>query len=148
MIINIRKFATDAHLPTRGSRSAAGWDLYAHTVNFCDDFVEIGCGVAVKIPEGWCGLLFPRSSVSNTDFMLANSVGLIDSDYTGELKLRFKPLSHELYGVESPYSLGDRCGQIVFQRVPDVEWNEVDMLEETERGNGGFGSSGGFGGIW
>lgn len=144
MIINIRKLSQEAILPTRGSRNAAGWDLYVDSINVCDDFVEIGCGVAIKISDGWAGFLFPRSSVSNTDFMLANSVGLIDSDYTGEIKLRFKPLIHELYGIESPYNIGDRCGQIVFQRVPDVEWSEVDTLEQTERGDGGFGSTGGF----
>ena len=80
-------------------------------------------------------MVFPRSSISKTEASLANSVGVIDAGYRGPVKLRF-------YGDEKPYNVGDRIGQIIIIPYPQVEFEEVEDLTETERGQGGFGSSG------
>jgi len=94
--------------------------------------------LAMEMPEGYVGLIFPRSSISKTDHYLRNSVGVIDSGYRGEIKVRMStPL---LGGVE--YKVGDRVAQLVIMKLPWVNLQEVDELSDTDRGEGGFGSTG------
>jgi dUTP pyrophosphatase len=107
-----------------------------------------GTGLSIEIPEGYVGLLFPRSSIAKTTVALSNSVGVIDSGYRGEIILKFKPT---LYAGESNevtyikgYEIGERVGQIMIMPYPQVEFEEAEALTETERGSGGYGSTGGF----
>jgi len=92
----------------------------------------------MEMPEGYVGLIFPRSSISKTDHYLRNSVGVIDSGYRGEIKIRMStPL---LGGVE--YKEGDRIAQLIIMKLPWVNIEEVEELSDTDRGEGGFGSTG------
>ena len=95
-------------------------------------------GIALEIPAGFVGLLLPRSSVSKTSMALANSVGVIDSGYRGEIMLKYRQV-----GDKNPiYRAGDRVGQLMIIPYPKVEFIEADELSTTDRGSGGFGSTG------
>jgi dUTP pyrophosphatase len=100
-------------------------------------YIEHDTGLAFEIPEGHVGLVFPRSSVSNSTSFLANSVGVIDSFYRGTIKLRFR----EGF-IGKQYKVGDKIGQMMVIPIPRVELEETDELSKTERGEGGFGSTG------
>lgn len=106
---------------------------------------EYSTGLAIEIPEGYVGLIFPRSSISSTGFFLSNSVGVIDSGYRGEIKFRFKvdAAGYLLQGVKAlqAYQAGDRVGQLIIMPYPKVQLIQVDELSETERGDKGFGST-------
>ncbi len=122
--------------PTRGSASAAAFDLYAATCTIGHYFTEYDTGVEVEIPEGHAGLLFSRSSVSQTGMWLANGTGLIDSDFRGTIKARFYRSKSEYYDI------GDRIAQLMIIKLPEVKLELVDGLSITARGAGSFGSSG------
>jgi dUTP pyrophosphatase len=99
--------------------------------------VTYNTGLAIEIPEGHVGLLFPRSSISKTVLSLANSVGVIDSGYRGSIMFKFR------YPEEGMvYDVGDRVGQIIIMPYPTIEFEETEELSSTERGQGGFGSTG------
>lgn len=129
----------DTVLPIHGSLSAAGYDLYAVSKEVQDNIVTYELNVAIKVPENYVGLLFPRSSIYKTGLLMCNSVGVIDSDFTGFMKAKFYRL-----GKESPneYKIGDRVIQLMIVPKVYVKWNQVEELETTERGSGGFGSTG------
>lgn len=114
----------------------AGMDVYAISKSETDKYVEYGTGLSFELPAGHMLLLYPRSSVTNTDLTLANSVGVLDSGYRGELKLRFRRSG------KSDYNVGDRIGQIIILPFPQVEFAEVAELSVSERGSGAFGSTG------
>lgn len=144
-MLKVKKLVDKAVVPEYATPGAAGMDLVATSVDYkvsdtYDEiqYVEYGTGLALEIPEGYVGLLFPRSSVSNTDLMLANSVGVIDSDYRGEVKLRFR----EVGVLGSIYKVGDRIGQIVFVPSINLPVTVVGTLSDSARGEGGFGSTG------
>lgn len=131
------KLLEGAVMPTKQRDGDAGFDLIAHSISqSTEDFIEYGTGVHIEIPKDCVGLLFPRSSISNMNMILANSVGVIDSNFRGEIKLRFRTTGGKIYTV------GDRVGQLVILKLPDVQLSLVSSLEETERGENGFGSSG------
>ena len=111
-------------------------DLVAVSKRVTEKFVEYGTGLSFEIPLGYVGLIFPRSSVSNKDLVLANSVGVVDSGYRGEFLVRFKKLGNEEYEV------GDRIAQVVIMKLPEIEIEEAVELSSSARGEGGFGSSG------
>jgi dUTP pyrophosphatase len=113
-------------------------DLVATTLVRTSKFFEYGTDLAMEIPKGYVGLLFPRSSISKTDHFLRNSVGVIDSGYRGEIKLR---MSIPALG-ENEYVIGDKVGQLILMKLPWVEIEEVKELSDTDRGEGGFGSTG------
>ena len=94
----------------------------------------------MEIPPGHVGLVFPRSSVSKTNLSLRNSVGVIDSNYRGEIILKFLDLE-EMDNLPS-YVAGNKIGQIMLIERPEIELEEVEELSETDRGEGGFGSTG------
>ena len=145
MEINIKKLDENAIIPQYAKPGDAGMDVIATSVNITDDYVEYGTGLAFEVPEGYCMLIFPRSSNSKKDLLLANSVGVLDSGYRGELKLRFKrAYSPDIYGlsVKKVYDIGDKVGQIIILPYPQIHFNEVEQLSETQRGDGGFGSTG------
>ena len=145
MKVNIKKLSENAVIPQYAKPGDAGMDIIATSVNVTDDYIEYGTDLAFEVPEGYCMLIFPRSSNSKKDLLLANSVGVLDSGYRGELKLRFKrSYSPNIYGlvVNKIYDIGDKIGQIIIIPYPVIEFNEIDELSETQRGDGGFGSTG------
>lgn len=137
-----------ANIPVRATEHAAGYDLSAHSLDFTEDgfIVKIGTGVHFSIPVGHVGVLVPRSSIYKKGLLLANSVGIIDADYRGEVIFVYRSANGEK--LDSNYIstlLGERIGQIVFLQLPQFSMYEVDSLDElgkTERGEGGFGSTG------
>ena len=108
-----------------------------HPLGSTGVFVEVCTGISLEIPKGYVGLLFPRSSITKTKHFLRNSVGVIDSGYRGEVKLRFS-----LDESSTSYQIGDKVGQIIFIKLPAVELIEVEELSPSVRSTGGFGSSG------
>ena len=139
--MRFKKLTTTAITPTRGSPGAAGLDLYADEDAFIVDYASImvGTGIAVEVPEGYVGLVFLRSSMGKTGVSLTNSVGVIDSDYRGELKLC---LTYSIGNGGHFIKQGDRIAQLVVVPAPTFDLIEVDELSETQRGTGGFGSTG------
>lgn len=99
--------------------------------------MKFGTGLAVEIPKGYVGLIFPRSSCYKAGMLLTNCVGVIDSDYRGEIKAVFVS-----DGQYRQYEVGDRVCQLVISPVPAVKFVEVQELSRTERGAGGYGSTG------
>ncbi len=132
----------EAVAPTKAHQSDAGFDLTAVS----REFDMLGnlvyhTGIAVEIPHGYVGLVFPRSSVCKKVQMLTNSVGVIDSGYRGEITMKFKPQT--CYGRHSEeYVVGERIGQLLIIPYPEIEFEEVGELGFGERGANGYGSSG------
>lgn len=122
----------------------AGIDLTATEV-FYDDAGNIcyKTGIFMEIPEGYVGLIFPRSSISKYITQLSNSVGVIDSGYRGEIMFKFKPTDyyHNRTSQLDVYQIGDRIGQIIILPYPQITFEEVTELSDSERGIGGFGST-------
>lgn len=135
------KFLSDRAEVSKAHPSDAGLDLACTSVESYSGFIEYGTGVAISIPSGYVGLLFPRSSVSNKSLSMANSVGVIDSGYRGELKVRMRRLAGDKF---SGYSVGDKVAQLVI--MPLARYNIIGVEEfsslESARGAGGFGSTG------
>lgn len=140
MEIKIKKLNENAVIPQYAHPTDAGLDLVAVSKRKDKDgnFVY-GTGLAFEIPEGFVGLVFPRSSVSARSLVMANSVGVIDSGYRGEVTAKFKPIG--LY-LQNPYQIGERVAQLVIIPYPHIEFQEVDILSESDRGEGGYGSTG------
>jgi dUTP pyrophosphatase len=145
MKIKIKKIHKDAVIPKYAKLGDAGMDLYAVDVkesidSLTDETTKIivDSGIAFEIPQGFVGLVFPRSSIQSTGVMLTNCVGVIDSGYRGSVKAVFDIKDYSLIG----YSKGDRFAQIIILPYPQIEFEEVQELNETERSNSGFGSSG------
>ena len=173
MKVKIKKLCESAVIPTYAKPGDAGMDLVA-TSRIFDKYgnVEFGTGIAMEIPEGYVGLLFPRSSICKKDLSLSNSVGVIDSGYRGEIKFKFKPtLAYMDFGVSKDphgvsydsdtfnfvgivgdntkdavtpaiYKVGDKIGQMIILPYPHIELTEVSELSTTDRGEGGYGSTG------
>lgn len=143
MDINVKKTCKDAKLPTRGSEYAAGYDLYACILpSICvpsGSTVRIGTGIALEIPDGYFGGIYARSGLATKKGLRpANCVGIIDSDYRGEVVVSLHNDSNE----EQIITPNERIAQLIIQPYENVEFNEVSELNETVRGNGGFGSTG------
>ncbi len=140
MKIKIKKLHPKAVVPSYAKDGDAGMDLRAVSVeNDVHGNIVCKTGLAIEIPDGYMGLLFPRSSVSKTSLALRNSVGVIDSGYRGEIMLKFG----RTLNPKSPlYKEGDKVGQIILMPHPYVEFVETEELTETDRGVGGFGSTG------
>lgn len=136
--VKFKKLNERATIPFYAKEGDAGVDLTATTIKRTSKFFEYGTDLAMEIEKGYVGLLFPRSSISKTDHFLRNSVGVIDSGYRGEIKLR---MSIPALG-EKEYTIGDKIGQLIIMKIPLAEIEEVNYLSETERNCGGFGSTG------
>jgi dUTP pyrophosphatase len=143
--VKIKKLHPDAVIPQYAKPGDAGLDLTV--VNIADD--EYGnivyhTGIAVEIPDGYVGLLFPRSSNAKTSLVLTNSVGVIDSGYRGEIKLKYAGFERvwvtKNRGVK--YQIRDRIGQLIILPYPQIQFEEAEQLSETERGTGGYGHTG------
>jgi len=167
MKIKIKKLHPKAVIPQYAKPGDAGLDLTAISVEVSDKgYLEYGTGLALEIPEGYVGLIFPRSSISEKELYLSNSVGVIDSGYRGEIKFRFSfdferwdhpenPVEEGIYTYYDSaedeyfkitrkalvYNIGDKIGQLIILPYPKIEFIESE-LSETVRGKGGFGSTG------
>ena len=139
--MKIKFLSEKAKLPTRGSETAAGWDLYAaadatilpHTTT------KISTDIAIEIPNGYFGAVFARSGLATKQGLRpANCVGVIDSDYRGPIIVALHNDTDQTKEVLS----GDRIAQLVFIPYSTWDWEIVDELSDTERGDGGFGHSG------
>lgn len=144
MRINIKRFRDDAIVPTRGTDKAAGYDLYACGLNepaviHPSGTTKIGTGWAMEIPDGYCGLLCARSGLATKQGLRpANCVGIIDSDYRGEIAVVVHNDSNFVRTIEN----GERIAQIVIVPCLDADYVVTDDLSDTARGEGGFGSTG------
>ena len=139
--VKIKKLHNDAIIPKYAKPGDAGMDLTAVSIDFTDeDYLTYHTGLAVEIPEGHVGFLFPRSSVYKTGQQLSNSVGVIDSGYRGEIMLKYTRDINET--ERTAYRPGDRVGQLIIMPYPTILFNEVEDLSATERGTGGYGSTG------
>jgi dUTP pyrophosphatase len=140
--VKIKKLNPNAVIPSYAKPGDACMDLTAISETIVEEggygYIEYGTGLAFEIPENHVMLIYPRSSISNQGLILSNSVGVVDSDYRGEVKFRFKWIKGS-----NKYNVGDRVGQFMIIPRPIMELEEVEELSETERGQGGFGSSGG-----
>ena len=143
--VRFAKLHENAHAPTRGSEQAAGWDLRALEETFVGrgTSAKIRTGLAVAIPEGWEGQIRSRSSLGAKGMIMPNGVGTIDSDYRGELMVLAIWIGE---GEGITLAKGERIAQMLIAPVPITTYSEVsiDELSKTERGDGGFGSSGRF----
>lgn len=138
--VKVKKLHPDAVVPSYAKPGDAAMDLTAISKEYDNekDKVVFDTGLAFEIPDGYVGLIFPRSSICKTNLTLSNSVGVIDSGYRGTVKFFFTPGSRPTKN----YEVGDRIGQIMIIARPYVKLALSDELSETERGEGGFGSSG------
>ncbi len=165
--IKFKKLVPEAKIPSYAKPGDAGMDLTATSYEYDEklDNHIYGTGLAVEIPEGYVGLVFPRSSNRKTNHYLTNHVGVIDSGYRGEIMCTFKSRDHYkvVNGVASaiqpdfiepdgrfvaseelhaPYTVGDRIAQLIIIPYPNIVPVEATELNETERGEGGHGSTG------
>ena len=140
MKVSIKRLHENAILPFYAKESDAGMDLVAISIKENTTFqITYGLGIALEIPDGFMGLIFPRSSIRNTELILSNSVGVVDAGYRGELQATFNKSN----GLDSiAYKVGDRVCQLIIIPHPIIELEEVSELTNTERGEGGFGSTG------
>ena len=149
--MEIKRLTDTAILPTKGSNCAAGRDLYADSINGLTlekgwsmqinpgETVKVNTGIAIAIPDGCFGGIYPRSGLATKNGLApANKVGIIDSDYRGPVIVAL----HNHSNIPQFIHQGDRIAQLIIQTYYEISWDEVDELNSTERGEGGFGSSG------
>jgi len=149
MKVKIKKLHPDAVIPKYSKYGDAGLDLTAVSKKD-DDYGNIvyHTGLCFEIPHGYVGLLFPRSSNAKTHLLLSNSVGVLDSGYRGEVLFKYKKTYNDViedslyHNVDYNYYPGDRIGQILIMPYPQIVFEEVEELSESERGSGGYGSTG------
>ena len=143
MKVKIKKLSENAVIPTYAKEGDAGMDVVATSIiNETLDSITYGTDIALEIPEGFVGLVFPRSSIRKTHLHLSNSVGVIDSGYRGEIQATFKKIQGISNNALDNYKVGDRIFQLMIIPHPTIQFQEVDELTTTERGEGGFGSTG------
>lgn len=141
MKVKIKKLHPDAVIPKYARQGDAGMDLTAIWMEFDHErkIVTYGTGLSVETPCWHVGLIYPRSSVYKKSMVLANHVGVIDSGYRGEIMFKFRVLNDDWQDI---YDVGDRIGQLIITPYPRIDFVEVDELTETNRGDGGYGSTG------
>lgn len=147
--IKIKKLYLDTVLPKKGSEHAACYDVVAREIiNMDNGKIIVKLGFATDIPNGYKGVVVPRSSFTQKGWVMQNSPGQIDADYRGEWMIKFQALPYNspeskypIY-MKFPYKKGDRCAQIFFEKVESIYWEEKEELNDTVRNHGGFGSTG------
>lgn len=149
LLVRIKMLSPIARVPQKAHPTDAGFDLVAVSVEETPDHcLTYGTGLAVEIPEGYVGLIFPRSSICKYDLAQTNAVGVVDSGYRGEVLVKFKPvLSVDDGDASCPtifgrYGVGDRVGQLVILPYPEVEFRIAEELSDSDRGGDGHGSTG------
>lgn len=143
--IKVKKLVPKAVIPFYAKPGDAGMDITCTSYEYDKehDCYMYHTGLAFELPADYVMLIFPRSSNRKTDYYLCNHVGVLDSGYRGELMFAYKNRTDDRLNYQKPpYQVGDRIGQIIILPYPIVEMIEVDSLEESERGTGGFGSTG------
>jgi len=142
MDVKIKKLDESAVIPQYAKPGDAGLDLTATSYKYDEqsDNHIYGTGLAIEIPEGYVGLVFPRSSNRKTCAYMTNHVGVIDSSYRGELMVTFK--NRDASNKTVPYEVGNRVAQLIIVAYPSINLVESEELSETERGEGGHGSTG------
>jgi dUTP pyrophosphatase len=141
--VKFKKISDDVKMPIKGSNYAACFDVYAHDITSnANNKIIVGLGFKTEIPVGYKGIIVPRSNLTKFDWVLNNSFGVIDADYRGEWKAVFTSLRGTVMDNQFPYGVGERVAQIYFEPVTLVDIVQVHELEESERGEGGFGSTG------
>lgn len=141
MKVKIKLLDEDAKIPTQATDGSAGLDVYASQYPQYypgKGIVEIKTGIALQPPEGYYFYLHPRSSCGKYLIWLANGTGVIDQDYTGEIKLHYYTADYDFKKIAK----GDRVGQLILHKRIDFDFFEVNELNETKRGSGGFGHTG------
>lgn len=156
MKIKFKKIHADAKIPVAATPEAGAYDVFCTEVQVHDNYVVCKTGFATEIPKGYRVICAARSSITKTGWMLANGIGVVDSDYRGEWEFRFVALPKEVeketdyygqvdfYKLENyifPYKAGDRVGQIFLEKIIPMDFSEEE-LSSSERGEGGFGSTG------
>ena len=137
--VKIRRLSPNAVIPSYSKDGDAGMDLVAtEIISETTDQITYGTGISMEIPKGYVGLVFPRSSIRKYELELTNSVGVIDSGYRGEIQATFNKVHNKL----NSYNVGDRIVQIMIIPYPQISFIEVEELSTSERGSGGFGSTG------
>jgi len=137
MKVKIKKLHPDAVIPSYAKDGDAGMDLTSVDIEVLDnEHVKYYTGLAIEIPKGYAGFLFPRSSCYKRKQILSNCVGVIDSGYRGEISLVMIGTS------KYSYNIGERIGQLIIMPYPQIEFEQVKRLSKTERGAGGYGSTG------
>jgi dUTP pyrophosphatase len=139
MQVKFKKLDENAVIPSYAKAGDAGLDITAIDLRDWHDQVVYMTGIAIEIPEGHVGLLFPRSSIRKYQLELSNSVGVIDSGYRGEIQFAFNKTAGP---ASNKYKIGERIGQLVIIPYPIIEVVEAQELSDSERGDGGFGSTG------
>lgn len=147
MKVKFKKLHPDAKIPSYSKVGDAGMDLTAISKEWTKAsggyYCEYDTGLSIEIPNGYVGLIFPRSSQSNVNLLLSNHVGVIDSGFRGSIRFRFKQIIDGMMSLDlKDYEIGDRIGQLIILPYPQIEPIEVDELSETSRGEGRFGSTG------
>jgi len=144
--VKVKKLHPSAVIPKYAKSGDAGLDLVATSMERIyggTPKVKFGTGLAFEIPEGYVGLIFPRSGIYKTPFRLSNSVGVVDSGYRGEVIVVLDKTPDEFcFNGDNSYDLGDRVAQMIILPYPNIELVESEDLSQTERGDGGFGSTG------
>lgn len=139
MEVKIKRLHPDAVIPKYAMAGDACLDLTAVSREpDIDNNIVYGTGLAFEIPDGYVGLLFPRSSNAKLSLLLSNSVGVLDAGYRGEVTFKYRCTA----SGGRCYAVGDRIGQMLIIPRPHVDFVEVDELSESERGIGGYGSTG------
>lgn len=137
------KLYPQAKIPFRATKHAAGFDLVCTDAIIQGNQVIVSTGLAVAFPPGHVLKVFGRSGLAfKHDIFLTNGVGIIDADYRGEIKLSFSSTTHTPASMRNLLKVGDRVAQCILEKIPDVDWVEVEELPESVRGEGGFGSTG------
>ena len=138
--VKFKKLHPHAKAPFHATAGAAAYDLYAVSMDWDSKncVYTYGTGLAFEIPEGYCGLLYPRSSIYKVGQIFPNCTGIIDADYRGEVSMKFSYRDDP----KAEYRPGDRIGQLIIMPIPVVSFVESDELTTTARGLGGYGSTG------
>ena len=147
--VKIKKLHPDAVIPRYAKPGDAGLDLTAVSRTFdADGNVVYGTGLAFEIPEGYYGQVQPRSSLTKLDLQMLNTPAVIDAGYRGEVLIKFRP-TLAFDREQSPiahnpriYEIGERIAQMIILPYPQIEFEEVEELSQTERADGGYGSTG------
>jgi dUTP pyrophosphatase len=148
MKVKFKKLHQNAIIPKQATTGAGAMDVTCTEIIQEDGYVCCKVGFATEIPVGYRVICAARSSITKTGWILANGIGIVDSDYRGEWEFRFVPVPTKVaYGTALgnkpfPYVIGDRIGQIFLEKVTDMEFVETEYLSNTERSTKGFGSTG------
>lgn len=143
MKVKIKKLHPDAVIPTKAHPSDAGFDLTAVSVEYdnINDCIVYHTGLAFEIPAGYVGLIYPRSSIFKKNLLLTNCTGVLDSGYRGEVLAKFKRIGSDPR-LTSVYDIGERMVQLIIMPYPEVDFIEASELTDSDRGAGGYGSTG------